>query len=310
MQAHLNRPRRYVTADVFSDHMFQGNPVAVVLDAQGLSPEQMLVLAKEFNYVESTFVLPPGDPAHTARVRIFTPVREVPFAGHPNIGTAFLLGREAAEQGKLLRHVIFEEEAGLVPIDLMWEDEALVGAELTCPEPFSRRRKIAVEQAAACLSLDPSDIRNLDHEPQVVSVGLPFLVVELSSRDALRRARPDKAAYARVLPVDGAHSIYAYTRFLDPGESDCDLQARMFTSYMVEDPATGSATAAVSALLAEIRGSSELRLRVRQGVDMGRPSTLLTRVTRQDGEAPIVKLGGRCVSVMAGTLQNVARPDL
>jgi trans-2,3-dihydro-3-hydroxyanthranilate isomerase len=117
----------------------------------------------------------------------------------------------------------------------------------------------------------------------------------------LRRARPDKAAYDRVLPLDGANSIYAYTRGRDPDEPACDLQARMFTGYMVEDPATGSGTAAVSALLADISGSEELALRVRQGVDMGRPSTLLTRVTRDRG-AFVVKLGGRCVRVMAGDL--------
>jgi trans-2,3-dihydro-3-hydroxyanthranilate isomerase len=298
------QPRRYVTADVFTDRMFEGNPVAVVLQAEGLSPAQMQAIAREFNYVETTFVLPPDDAAHTARVRIFTPAREVPFAGHPNIGTAFILAHEHADRRKApLRHVIFEEEAGLVPIDLIWENDVLVGAELTCPEPFSRRSHVTVDEAAACLSLHRTDIRTADHPPQVVSVGLPFLAVELASRDALRRARPDKAAYSRVLPLDGAHAIYAYTRSLDAGEAPCDLQARMFTGYMVEDPATGSATAAVSALLADIRASKELALCVRQGIDMGRPSTLLTRVEREHGGASIVKLGGRCVRVLAGTLQ-------
>jgi trans-2,3-dihydro-3-hydroxyanthranilate isomerase len=304
MKANTSKPRRYVTADVFSDRIFHANPVAVMLEADGLTSIEMQAIAREFNYVESTFVLPPENPGHTAHVRIFTPVREVPFAGHPNIGTAFVLAREAVEQGKPpLRRMIFEEAAGLVPIDLIWEDEALAGAELTCPEPFSRRGMLSAEQVAPCLSLDPSDIRTVDHPPQVVSVGLPFLAVELASRDALRRARPDKAAYGRVLPLDGAHSIYAYTQSLDADETGCDLQARMFTSFMVEDPATGSATAAVSALLAEIRGSAELALRISQGIDMGRPSMLLTRVARQEGTASIVKLGGRCVPVMAGALQ-------
>jgi trans-2,3-dihydro-3-hydroxyanthranilate isomerase len=304
MSHNASKPRRYVTADVFSDRMFHGNPVAVVLEAKGLSPAQMQDIAREFNYVESTFVLPPDDPAHTARVRIFTPVREVPFAGHPNIGTAFILAHEAADCRKApLHHVIFEEAAGLVPIDLLRENNVLVGAELTCPEPFSRRGHVSVDAAAACLSLDRTDIRTADHSPQVVSVGLPFVAAELASRDALRRARPDKAAYGRVLPLDGAQSIYAYTRSLDLDEAACDLQARMFTGYMVEDPATGSATAAVSALLADISSSAELALCVRQGVDMGRPSTLLTRVMRAQGGALVVKLGGRCLRVMGGTLQ-------
>ena len=128
-------------------------------------------------------------------------------------------------------------------------------------------------------------------------------MVELASRDALRRARPDKAAYGRLLPLDGAYAVYAYTQDLGPDEADADLQSRMFTGTMAEDPACGSGTAAVAALQAEIRRSADLALRVRQGVDMGRPSTLLTRVTRGDGSAPVVRLGGRCVPVMEGVLR-------
>lgn len=289
--------RRYVTADVFTDTLLEGNPVAVVLDAKGLSSTQMQAIAREFNYVESTFVLPPEDPTHTARVRIFTPVREVPFAGHPNIGTAFVLARQAASPP---RRMVFEEAAGLVPIDLLWQGDMLAGAELTCPEPLSRRGQVPAERAAACLCLDPADIKTATHPPQVVSVGLPFLVVELASRDALRRARPDKAAYGRTLPLDGAHSVYAYTQALGPDETGCDIQSRMFTGYMAEDPATGSATAAATALLAELRGSAELRLRVAQGVDMGRPSLLLARARRQGGEA-VAFVGGHCVLAMEGS---------
>ena len=161
---------------------------------------------------------------------------------------------------------------------------------------------MTVEQAAACLCLETSDIRSDGHLPQVVSVGLPFLAVELTSRDALRRARPDKAAYARVLPLDGAHSVYTYTQAPDADQPDCDLQARMFTGLMAEDPACGSGTAAISALQAELRRRDELILCVRQGVDMGRPSTLVTRVTRGERLHSLVTLGGRCVAAMEGTL--------
>ncbi|GLS36328.1 hypothetical protein GCM10010869_19170 [Mesorhizobium tianshanense] len=294
--------RRYVTADVFTDRPFQGNPVAVVLDAEGLSTEQMQAIAREFNYIESTFVLPAKDPAHTAQVRIFTPVREVPFAGHPNIGTAFVLGREFAKHGNQLNQMTFEEKAGLVAIDLTWKDAKLETAELVCPEPFSRRSQVTAEQASACLCLDPADIHTEEHPPQVVSVGLPFLAVELKTRDALRRARPDKAAYSKVFPLDGARSVYTYTLAEDPEQPDCDLQARMFTGFMAEDPACGSGTAAVSALQADLRKSDNLALRTRQGVDMGRPSTLLTRVTRSEGHDPVVQLSGQCVVVMEGVL--------
>lgn len=298
------RRYRYITADVFTDHAFHGNPVAVVLDAHGLSAREMQAIAREFNYIESAFVLPPEVPAHTARVRIFTPVREVPFAGHPNIGTAFVLAFEASRRGETpLQHLVFEEAAGLVQIDLLWVGDTLTGAQLICPEAFSRRGHVTAEQAATCLSLGPADVTTANHLPQVVSVGLPFLAVELASRDALRRARPDKASYDRVLPLDGAGSVYAYTQALGPDDTKCDLQARMFTSFMAEDPATGSATAAASALVAEVRGSTELALRVRQGVDMGRPSTLLTHVKRDYSGCLVVKLGGHCVPMMEGALR-------
>jgi len=294
--------RRYVTADVFTDTMFGGNPVAVVLDAAGLSAAQMQAITCEFNYSETTFVLPPRDPSHTAWVRIFNPSREMPFAGHPNVGTAFVLARELAAGGEAVPdRLVFDEMAGLVPVDLLREYGAVVGAELTAPEALSRHAQVAPEQAAGCLSLTAADVRADAHPPQVVSVGMPFLVVELASRDALHRARPDRVTHDGLLPLDGAFSVYAYTRDVDTGASEAgtDLQARMFTSRMTEDPATGSATAALTALLTEVRGKAELHLRVGQGVDMGRPSLLLARASRWDG-AVTAFVGGRCVTVMEG----------
>lgn len=304
--------RRYVTADVFTDTRFEGNPVAVVLDADGLTTQQMQRIAVEFGYSESTFVLPPRDPSHTAWVRIFTPDREIPFAGHPNIGTAFVLAAQAEAAGKELPGtLVFEEGAGLVPVRLMREGGKVVGGELLAPEAFSRRAEVAVDAVAACLSLRAGDIRVDAHRPQVVSVGLPFLVVELASRDALRRCAPNPVAYKATLPLDGAMSIYAYTRDVGTDDlrtgdvvagndhADCDLQARMFTGRMTEDPATGSATCAAVALLTTIRNVPRLALRVRQGVDMGRPSLLLASCDISSG-APAVRVGGRCVAAMAG----------
>ena len=292
---------RYATADVFTDRMFHGNPVAVVLNADKISPEQMQAIAREFNYTETTFVLPPRDASHTAWVRIFTPSREVPFAGHPNIGTAFVLAQLSATRGENLPdRLVFEEEAGLVPVSLLREGGVVVGAELLSPQPLSRRTQVSPERAAACLSLEVGDLSIDAHPPHVASVGLPFLVAELASRDALRRAKPDRSAYEDLLPLDGATSVYAYTR--DVGtDADSHLLSRMFTPRMTEDPATGSATAAVTALLAELRGCSELSLRVKQGIDMGRPSLLLGRAQRRDGEM-VAFVGGRCVSVMEGNL--------
>lgn len=271
-----------------------------MLDAAGLTAAQMQAVAREFGYSEITFVLPPRDPAYTAWVRIFTPSREVPFAGHPNIGTAYVLAQDAAARGEAMPDcVVFEEAAGPVPIALLRDGAAVVGAELTAPEPLSRRARIPADRAAACLGLRADDVRTDAHPPQVISVGLPFLVVELASHDTLRRAAPDRVAYDALLPLDGATAVYAYTRDVGTAAAGTDLQARMFTPRMTEDPATGSATAATVALLSDLRGA-DLALRVGQGVDMGRPSVLLVRVCRRGGAPAAVHVGGRCVPVMEG----------
>ncbi len=296
--------RRYITVDVFTDRAFGGNPLAVILDAGGLSTAQMQAIASEFNYSETTFVLPPQDPAHDARVRIFTVRSEIPFAGHPNVGTAFVLATQAAEPPARL---VFEEKAGLVPVEILIEDGKVVGAELTAPQGLKKLTQLTAEHAAACASLSAADIRTDRHPPQIVSVGLPFLVAELASRDALRRARPDADAFARTLPCDGSDAVYLYTRDVPTAEA-CDLQARMFhpgSSGLSEDPATGSATAAAAALLADLSGEwdGELKLRIGQGVDINRPSLLLTRVRKANGVVMSAHVGGACVQMMEGTFR-------
>jgi len=296
--------RRYITVDVFTDRAFGGNPLAVILDAGGLSTAQMQAIASEFNYSETTFVLPPQDPAHDAQVRIFTVRSEIPFAGHPNVGTAFVLATQAAKPPARL---LFEEKAGLVPVEILIEGGKVVGAELTAPQGLKKLSQLTAEQAAACASLAAADIRTDRHPPQIVSVGLPFLVAELASRDALRRARPDADAFARTLPCDGSDAVYLYTRDVPTTEA-CDLQARMFhpgSSGLSEDPATGSATAAAAALLADLSGErdGELKLRIGQGVDMNRPSLLLTRVRKANGVVMSTHVGGACVQMMEGTFR-------
>jgi trans-2,3-dihydro-3-hydroxyanthranilate isomerase len=290
--------------DVFTDRAFGGNPLAVILDAGGLSTAQMQAIASEFNYSETTFVLPPQDPAHDAQVRIFTVRSEIPFAGHPNVGTAFVLATQSAKPPARL---VFEEKAGLVPVEILIEGGKVVGAELTAPQGLKKLTQLTAEQAAACASLSAADIRTDRHPPPIVSVGLPFLVAELASRDALRRARPDADAFARTLPCDGSDAVYLYTRDVPTTEA-CDLQARMFhpgSSGLSEDPATGSATAAAAALLADLSGErdGELKLRIGQGVDMNRPSLLLTRVRKANGVVMSTHVGGACVQMMEGTFR-------
>jgi trans-2,3-dihydro-3-hydroxyanthranilate isomerase len=295
--------RRYVTVDVFTTQVFGGNPLAVVLDAQGLTAAQMQAIATEFNYAETTFVLQPLQRDHTAHVRIFTPRIEVPFAGHPNVGTAVVLARDLeAKGGPPLDRMMFEEGAGLVPIRLLREAGAVVGAELTAPKALSIGASVSAEDVAACLSLHPSDIGMAVHPPQVLSVGLAFLVAEVTSRDALRRCKPFLPAHERILPPLGTDSVYAYARGTAAGE----LHARMFAPLdaTAEDPATGSATAAAIALLAANGPERDAveAWRIEQGVDMGRPSLLLGRTEKRDGRVTAVHVAGNAVQVMHGYL--------
>jgi trans-2,3-dihydro-3-hydroxyanthranilate isomerase len=295
--------RRYVTVDVFTNRAFGGNPLAVVLNAEGLSAIQMQAIATEFNYAETTFVLPPRAKAHTAHVRIFTPRTEIPFAGHPNVGTGVVLAREmeangGAPQGRL----VFEEGAGLVPIRILRDGDTVVGAELTAPAALRLGSRISAPEVAACLSLEAADIDLKNHPPQVLSVGLPFLVAELTSKDALRRAKPNAPTHQHILPAIGTDAIFAYVLGSTPEE----LQARMFSPLdgIPEDPATGSAAAATIALLATLRTErdGEIAWRIEQGIEMGRPSLLLGRTEKHDGIVAAVHIAGFVVQVMSGLI--------
>ena len=292
--------RRYVTIDVFTDRAFGGNPLAVVLDAEGLSPGQMQAIAREFNYSETTFVLPPSDPANTARVRIFTPGSELPFAGHPNIGTALVLARRAAEPPS---RVVFEEAAGRVPLEIMLTGGQPTGAELTAPHAFTRSGELAASDVAVAVSLRPADVTSESHVPTIGSVGLPFLFAELASRAALSRARLDPERLSALLAGTGAAGVLLYTEEgVEPG---CDLSARVFapTEGIGEDPATGSGCAALAAFLATLGRppDADMVVRIAQGADMGRPSLLRARALKRGGAVVSAHVGGSGVEIMQGT---------
>lgn len=287
--------RRYVTVDVFTASPYGGNPLAVVLDAEGLDTPAMQAIAREFNYSETTFILPPQDPANTAHVRIFTPGNELPFAGHPNVGTAYLLAREGVPGETLL----FEEAAGLVPVAIQRRGGEVTGAELTAPQALTILGPMQPADAAECLGLSPADIVGT---PVFASVGVTFVLAEIASRDALRRAQCDVAAFREHFRQPHPNSIYFYTR---EGGGGFDLHARMFSPLdgMGEDPATGSATVTVAAMLAEAGPDGETTLHIEQGRDMGRPSTLVTRTVRSGGIVRSAHVGGQCVTMMRGTLE-------
>ena len=293
--------REFVTVDVFTDRRFGGNPLAVVLNGEGLTTAQMQSVAAEFNLSETTFVLPPKDPAHTAEVRIFTPKAELPFAGHPNVGTAFVLASRGAPGDRLT----FEEKAGLVPIEILHGDSgAIVGARLTAPQPLKRGEEVDAGVVAAACALDPGDIEVQEHRPCVAGCGTVFLFAQVKSRQALERARPQTHIFAQHFPVGGATGIHLYWR---DGAEAIDIRARMFAPLhgVSEDPATGSANVALVGLLASLRSEPDLslQLRIAQGVEMGRPSLLDASAEKKGGKVTETRIGGRCVAVMTGTIE-------
>lgn len=293
---------RYYICDVFTDTRFGGNQLAVLPEAQGLSDRQMQQIAREFNFSESTFVLPP-ERGHDRRVRIFTPTAEIPFAGHPNVGTAFTLATTGA-LGSIdgPRNITFEEKAGLVPITITRRNGS-IWCELSAPTPLSLGPVVARELLAAAVSLSVEDVVTTTHPPQVASVGLPFIVAELRSRAALERARVNGPGLDAIKALGVVPDIHLYVRSGD----EFDLRTRMFAPYdgVPEDPATGSANCALAALLTQERkeSSGAFKYRIAQGVEMGRPSVLEARSEKRDGAVSGTWIGGASVLVSEGTIE-------
>jgi len=286
----------FVTLDVFTDQKFGGNPLAVFTDARGLSDAQMQNLAAEFNLSETTFVLPPENPAHTARVRIFNRTAEMPFAGHPSVGTGFVLaglghGRDNA--------LTLEVQAGLVEVEITRDaNGAANGGVISAPRALSLGEELSVEAVAACAGLNPDDVIITAHRPVEASVGVTFYLAEVTG-EALTRAAPDLAAFRRVGEgrADAAArlSLHLYARDGDK------IRARMFAPLAgtIEDPATGSANATLSALLLSLSDAESQSFDIVQGVEMGRPSRL-TGAARRAADGVRATIGGGCVMMLRG----------
>ena len=296
----------FVTVDVFTGTQFAGNPLAVILNAQGLSGAQMQAVAAEFNLAETTFVLPPKDPAHTAEVRIFTPRYEMPFAGHPNVGTAFALAQAGTSYGRAVGkdRVVFEEKAGLVPISLLKDGAVVTGARLASPQLLTIGAEVSTELIASACSLSINDLETGNHPPLIASCGVPFILAELKDRTRLAAATARSDVFMREVAEQPATSILIYTRV---EESDIDIRARMFAPHhgIPEDPATGSANVALVGLLAKLRTEPDSRISkaIAQGVEMGRPSLLQAEAEKKGGVVTATYIGGRCVPVMSGTIE-------
>lgn len=296
----------FVTVDVFTEHRFRGNPLAVILDGSGLTTEEMQRIATEFGYSETTFLLPAEGLENTARVRIFTPTTEIPFAGHPNVGTAFVVGRMGSIFGQSVGETLrFEEKAGLVTVTVHKAGEIVRGATIRAPQPLTIGAQVPVPLLARAASLSPRDVVADHHVPLFASVGLKFIVAELSDLDALGSAKPNIEALEEMCTTFAAEEsdcpLFLYTRL--GGEH---IRARMFAPLdnVPEDPATGSASAALAALLASLEPADHghFSYLVEQGVEMGRASHIHVAAEKRDGQVHTVDISGDCVEVMRGTI--------
>jgi len=296
------------TVDVFTEQPFGGNPLAVLPDARGLEAEQMQRVAREFNYSETTFVLPAELPDCDRRVRIFTPTTELPFAGHPTLGTAFvlaLLGEFTPGQGEV-RDIMFEEGAGRVPVRLRWKDGSPRSVELTAPQAFRQTAEdLEASALAECLGLEEGDLLIGNGEPALISCGLAFLLVRIGSLAAIQRARLHLDAWQRHLKGrEAARMLYLYCNQAE-GEG-VDAHVRLFAPAegVAEDPATGSAATALGGYLAVHRPerSGSFRWSLEQGLEIARPSRLEIAADKRDGVVTAVRCRGACAAVSQGTI--------
>jgi trans-2,3-dihydro-3-hydroxyanthranilate isomerase len=294
----------FFTLDVFTDHAFGGNPLGVFPDAAHLPPELMQQIAREMNLSESVFLGPP-EAGGAARVRIFTPGVEVPFAGHPTVGTAiFLASRLDLAPNEGTATLVLEENVGPVPVEIRFEGGAPVFARFTTAVlPEHHPLAFTCGELASMVNLGEGDVCG-DLQPEVVSCGLPYSIIPVRTVEALRRAVLDMAAWKRMLADTADHHVYLVCP-ADVGEG-LDVRVRMFApgSGVPEDPATGSAAAALGGYLAKADGRSEgvLSWVVGQGVEVGRPSTLYVEAERLGGETSAVRVGGSAVFVSEGSM--------
>ncbi len=301
--------RRFVTLDVFTETPLAGNPLAVVLDAEGLDKVAMQAIAREFNLSETVFVLPPSEPRHRARLRIFTPLAELPFAGHPTIGTAVLLALTDRAAHKRDNHADatafgLEEGIGIVPC-VVETGEGRGRARFKVPSlPTFAGDGLEASALAQMLGLEPGDVGFGRHKASRHGAGVPFTFVPIATRDALDRAKLDTGTFDRAVAAGKTGALYLYTP--DPAPSGRRYQARLFAPNlgMTEDPATGSAAAAFAGVLMQFErpGEGTHDVVIRQGYAMGRPSEIDLQAVVEAGALRSVEIGGAAVVVSEGTL--------
>ncbi|MFO7641617.1 MAG: PhzF family phenazine biosynthesis protein [Candidatus Competibacteraceae bacterium] len=294
------------TLDVFTRQIFGGNPLAVLPDARGLNETQMRAIAREFNLSETVFVLPPDHPTHARHLRIFTPAAELPFAGHPTLGAAWLLAALGAiPVREPATALVFEEGVGPVAVEIAIDRSQPTFARLTAAQlPLQGPEPPEAARLADMLALTVEDLADGEWRPEAWSCGVPFLYVPLRDRTALARARLRLDCWEATLAAFWAPQVYPFCR--DPSDPAL-FHARMFAPALgvAEDPATGAAAAAFTGYLArrtgDVTGARQWRLV--QGMDMGRPSALTVDADLVAGQPHTVRVGGAAVQVSTGELE-------
>jgi trans-2,3-dihydro-3-hydroxyanthranilate isomerase len=294
----------YYTADVFSDRIFGGNPLAVFPEASGLTPPQMQKIAAEFNFSETVFVFPPETPQGTKKVRIFTPSTELPFAGHPTVGTAYILALIGAIPPHRETTIYLEEGVGLVPVKIVGDGEKPVYSELKVAQlPELVADTYAIDDLAAILSLSAADFLP-GYPPRAFSCGLPFLFIPVKNQEILGKIKLNMTLWSSLLSQARANSLFVFC--FDSESPHSRLYGRMFAPGLgvMEDPATGSAVAALGGYLGGLESSGEgmNQWTIIQGVEMGRPSCLQLKFQKNNREITEVCVGGASVLVCQGKM--------
>ena len=302
----MSKRYRFITADVFTDRMFGGNQLAVFTDARGLDEATMQAIAREMNLSETVFVLPPETERGTRRLRIFTPGRELPFAGHPTVGTAFILAAsgEVSLDGEFTR-IVFEEGVGPVDVVIRTADSRPVFAQLSAAKlPEFGPPPPTTEIVAAALSLDVNDLESGGAAPRACSCGVPFLFVTVRDVATLGRTRVNTAIWEHEIAQYWASEFFVIAHT----GSDGEIRARMFAPAfgIGEDPATGSAATALAGYLTPAGAADGTRRwTIQQGVEMGRPSTMFLEADITRGTISAIRVGGASVLVSEGELTLV-----
>jgi trans-2,3-dihydro-3-hydroxyanthranilate isomerase len=300
------RKLQYRIVDVFTDRMFGGNPLAVVLDGRGVSDKEMQALAREMNLSETTFVLPPDDPANNFRIRIFTPGRELPMAGHPTVGTAFVLAREKmVPAGGDTFTIRLEEKVGLIPVRLEMKNGIPNKIWMTQLRPTFGPAFSDVDAVAEMLGIDKAGIRS-ELPIEVISCGMPFLFVPIRDLATMKRLKFNRDLCYRTLGSLGVHEVFTFAMEVENAGST--VHSRMFAPELgvAEDPATGGASGPLGCYLVRygiVPAKPTASIVSEQGIEMGRPSFIQIEITQEADEITSVKVGGQTVFVGGGELE-------